>query len=120
MIFPIYKHGSLLDHITSAGYRGVGNDDCVWTIFQGALPWERSLQRDPSTCTFLLVSVGVCEAVQHLHRHQPEPFAHRDIKAANVLLSDDDSPVLIDFGSMAKVFFPLVFVSSLFQRFHSA
>ncbi len=48
---------------------------------------------------------GVCVAVSVLHAHTPEPLAHRDIKAANVLIADDDAmhPILIDFGSVAQV-----------------
>lgn len=30
------------------------------------------------------------------------PYAHRDIKPGNIMLSDDDSPILMDFGSTIK------------------
>lgn len=42
---------------------------------------------------------GVCEGVRAMHRCKPVGFTHRDIKAANVLLTDDDIPVLMDLGS---------------------
>lgn len=30
------------------------------------------------------------------------PYAHRDIKPGNVMLADDDTPILMDFGSTIK------------------
>jgi len=30
------------------------------------------------------------------------PYAHRDIKPGNIMLADDDSPILMDFGSTIK------------------
>ncbi|BGP11529.1 hypothetical protein JCM10049v2_007436 [Rhodotorula toruloides] len=39
--------------------------------------------------------VQLLSAVQHLHSHG---IAHNDIKPSNILLSQDDRPVLIDFG----------------------
>ena len=41
----------------------------------------------------------MCKAIQELHHLQPEPLAHRDIKAANVMLDSSGEAVLIDFGS---------------------
>lgn len=58
--------------------------------------------------TLLKLFLGVCLALQELHRYTPPnqsaptPLAHRDIKPGNVLLSDDQTPVLMDFGSVAK------------------
>lgn len=30
------------------------------------------------------------------------PYAHRDIKPGNIMLTDDDVPILMDFGSCIK------------------
>lgn len=30
------------------------------------------------------------------------PYAHRDIKPGNIMLADDDTPILMDFGSTIK------------------
>ncbi|XP_033640038.1 serine/threonine-protein kinase 16-like [Asterias rubens] len=44
---------------------------------------------------------GMCDGVRALHQASPVPLAHRDIKPGNVLLSDNGTPVIMDFGSMA-------------------
>ncbi|XP_074659349.1 serine/threonine-protein kinase 16-like [Tubulanus polymorphus] len=44
---------------------------------------------------------GICEGLREMHHFDP-PYAHRDMKPANVLLDDTDQPVLMDFGSAAK------------------
>ncbi|GIY08848.1 hypothetical protein CDAR_169271 [Caerostris darwini] len=42
------------------------------------------------------------EGIRVMHSAQPYPLAHRDAKPANVLMSNDDTPVWMDFGSMGK------------------
>jgi serine/threonine kinase 16 len=42
---------------------------------------------------------GICEGVRAIHEIG---YAHRDLKVANVCLSDSMEPVLVDFGSAAK------------------
>ncbi|XP_037088920.1 serine/threonine-protein kinase 16-like [Pollicipes pollicipes] len=44
---------------------------------------------------------AVCEGVRAMHESRPA-LAHRDLKTANVLLSTDGSPVIMDLGSMAE------------------
>lgn len=43
----------------------------------------------------LALFLRVCEAVEHAHRHL---VLHRDIKPANILVADDATPRLLDFG----------------------
>lgn len=54
--------------------------------------WTRG---DPSLATRLRVFVDICRAVHHAHSHL---LVHRDIKPGNVIVREDDSPVLLDFG----------------------
>ncbi|XP_061830601.1 serine/threonine-protein kinase 16 isoform X1 [Nerophis lumbriciformis] len=42
---------------------------------------------------------GMCSGLKAIH---DKGYAHRDLKPTNVLLNEDDSPVLMDFGSMNK------------------
>ncbi|XP_043224684.1 serine/threonine-protein kinase 16-like [Amphibalanus amphitrite] len=49
----------------------------------------------------LRLFAAVCEGVRSMHESQP-PLAHRDLKTANVLLTADRQPVIMDLGSMAE------------------
>lgn len=57
--------------------------------------YVRDTKADPNTCLRLLLQL--CSAVRHAHRLG---IVHRDLKAANVLVVDEDGPMvkLIDFG----------------------
>eukprot|EP00250_Pteridium_aquilinum_P021824 c25236_g4_i2 orf=165-2240(-) len=48
--------------------------------------------------TRLKILAGVASALEYLHGHLGECVLHRDVKAANVLLTDSFEPVLGDFG----------------------
>ncbi|CAG7728810.1 unnamed protein product [Allacma fusca] len=45
---------------------------------------------------------SICDAVAAFHNNQPHALAHRDLKTANILLSDSYAPVLMDLGSVAR------------------
>src|SRR5262249_46367474 len=47
--------------------------------------------------------IPICEAVAELHS-QPTPIIHRDVKPANIKLTRQGAPVLIDLG-LAKLYF---------------
>jgi len=47
--------------------------------------------------------IPICEAVAELH-NQPTPIIHRDVKPANIKLTRQGAPVLIDLG-LAKLYF---------------
>uniref|UniRef100_A0A671WZB2 non-specific serine/threonine protein kinase n=1 Tax=Sparus aurata TaxID=8175 RepID=A0A671WZB2_SPAAU len=42
---------------------------------------------------------GICSGLKNMHE---KGFAHRDLKPTNVLLDEDDRPVLMDLGSMNR------------------
>uniref|UniRef100_A0A0A9F6N2 non-specific serine/threonine protein kinase n=1 Tax=Arundo donax TaxID=35708 RepID=A0A0A9F6N2_ARUDO len=52
--------------------------------------------------TRVRIAVGVAEGLSYLHNVADPPIIYRDMKAANILLSEDFSPKLSDFG-LAKV-----------------
>ncbi|MEL6307341.1 MAG: serine/threonine-protein kinase [Chloroflexota bacterium] len=47
--------------------------------------------------------IDLCDVLQYLHSHQPEPIIFRDMKPANVMIDSLGKVRLIDFG-IAKVF----------------
>eukprot|EP00026_Physarum_polycephalum_P014019 Phypoly_transcript_14485.p1 GENE.Phypoly_transcript_14485~~Phypoly_transcript_14485.p1 ORF type:complete len:317 (+),score=13.26 Phypoly_transcript_14485:46-951(+) len=85
MLLPYHKRGSIQD----------------------ALDYQR--ERFGLTCTTspytekeaLDIFRGVCTAVSLFHQCEP-PLAIRDLKPGNVLLTDANEPVLMDFGSVTE------------------
>ena len=43
-------------------------------------------------------AIGLCEVLQYLHTHQPEPIIFQNLKPANVMLNQHGQLILIDFG----------------------
>ncbi len=43
-------------------------------------------------------AIELCEVLEYLHTHQPDPIIFRDIKPSNVMINQHDNAVLIDFG----------------------
>ncbi|XP_014668450.1 PREDICTED: serine/threonine-protein kinase 16-like [Priapulus caudatus] len=77
LVLPYYRRGTLADELLMRGKsRDYMGEDRILRLLR-----------------------GICEAVKAMHHHRPAGFTHRDIKAANVLLSDDDIPILMDLGS---------------------
>ncbi len=60
---------------------------------QGALPEQQ----------VLTWADQICEVLDYLHNHKPEPIIFRDMKPSNIMIQPDGSLKLIDFG-IAKVF----------------
>ncbi|XP_030747371.1 serine/threonine-protein kinase 16 isoform X2 [Sitophilus oryzae] len=77
LLLPYYKRGTLHDYLTvrqsSTNYLDIRE---VLRLF-----------------------LDICEAVKYLHNYSPEAIAHRDIKVANVCLTDNMDPILMDLGS---------------------
>lgn len=76
LLFPYHKLGSLQEMIE------------VSTITQNPIEEQKILH----------IFRSICGAVNAFHTHDP-PFAHRDIKPHNLLLSADNQVVLMDLGS---------------------
>jgi outer membrane protein assembly factor BamB/tRNA A-37 threonylcarbamoyl transferase component Bud32 len=43
-------------------------------------------------------AVQICDVLEYLHSHTPEPIVFRDMKPSNIVVMDDDRIVLVDFG----------------------
>ncbi|XP_061528737.1 cyclin-G-associated kinase [Phycodurus eques] len=64
---------------------------------------RRVEQRAPVSCdTVLKIFYQTCRAVQHLHKQKP-PVMHRDLKIENLLISNQGTIKLCDFGSATTV-----------------
>ena len=44
------------------------------------------------------IALGIADAIKYLHTKPGKPLIHRDIKTTNILLAEDWSPMLADFG----------------------
>nr|XP_056707579.1 serine/threonine-protein kinase 16 isoform X2 [Euleptes europaea] len=75
LLLPFLKRGTLWQEIEGLRDKGV------------FMPEER----------ILAILHGICRGLQAIHN---KGYAHRDVKPTNVLLDDDDQPLLMDLGSM--------------------
>lgn len=48
-------------------------------------------------------AIQICEVLNYLHSHEPQPIIFRDLKPSNIMLEDRGDIRLVDFG-IAKVF----------------
>lgn len=48
-------------------------------------------------------AIELCDVLQYLHTHRPEPIIFRDMKPSNVMVNQQGHIVLVDFG-IAKIF----------------
>ncbi|KAJ8025039.1 Serine/threonine-protein kinase 16 [Holothuria leucospilota] len=79
LVLPYFKRGTLQDELDRLSARGDHiPEDRLWKLIR-----------------------GICEGVHALHHADP-PVAHRDLKPGNVMLAEDDTPVIMDFGSMKQ------------------
>ncbi|KAK4878150.1 hypothetical protein RN001_010656 [Aquatica leii] len=79
MVLPYYRRGTLHDYLDS-----------------------HSINKDYlSISEVLRIFTDICSAVKYMHELKPESLAHRDLKTANVCLTDGLSPILMDLGSVA-------------------
>jgi outer membrane protein assembly factor BamB/tRNA A-37 threonylcarbamoyl transferase component Bud32 len=53
--------------------------------------------------TVIQWGIELCDVLQFLHNHKPEPIIFRDMKPSNVMVNQNNHIVLVDFG-IAKMF----------------
>ncbi|XP_054564782.1 cyclin-G-associated kinase [Eptesicus fuscus] len=64
---------------------------------------KKSETKGPLSCDAILkIFYQTCRAVQHMHRQKP-PIIHRDLKVENLLLSNQGTIKLCDFGSATTI-----------------
>uniref|UniRef100_A0A8B9JCI9 non-specific serine/threonine protein kinase n=1 Tax=Astyanax mexicanus TaxID=7994 RepID=A0A8B9JCI9_ASTMX len=77
---------------------------CVCVVLQKGSLWsvlEKMRDKGSSMAESRVLHVlrGICEGLKAIH---DKGYAHRDLKPTNVLLEENDRPVLMDLGSMNK------------------
>lgn len=77
MVFPYYPRGTL-------------NDD---------LRRKEECRKRYSHKEVLHIFSQICDGLKVLHDYQPIPLAHHDIKPTNILLMQDNTPIIMDLGS---------------------
>ncbi|ESP04238.1 hypothetical protein LOTGIDRAFT_223991 [Lottia gigantea] len=79
IIMPFYRRGSIEDQMERLKKKNEHMSEIdLWKMF-----------------------LQICEGLKAMHHHNP-PYAHRDVKPANVMIGDDSTPILMDLGSAAK------------------
>lgn len=51
----------------------------------------------------IIWSIQICDVLEYLHTHKPEPIVFRDIKPSNIMINQSNNVILVDFG-IAKMF----------------
>ncbi|HSO13212.1 MAG TPA: serine/threonine-protein kinase [Anaerolineales bacterium] len=67
--------------------------EAVITDTNGFLPEEQ----------VLAWGIDLCDVLDYLHKHKPDPIIFRDMKPSNVMINSSGDIILVDFG-IAKVF----------------
>ena len=69
---------------------------------------EQIINSMPDFLPFEMVkkwAIEMCDVLQYLHEHKPDPIIFRDMKPSNIMINDHNVVRLIDFG-IAKAFQP--------------
>ncbi|CAJ2636306.1 receptor-like cytosolic serine/threonine-protein kinase RBK1 [Trifolium pratense] len=91
-----------INHPNSTRLIGFGIDRGLYFVLQFASHGSLSSLLFGSEClewkTRYKVALGVAKGLQYLHEECPRRIIHRDIKASNILLNQDDEAEISDFG----------------------
>ena len=105
LIFDYYPRGTLQEYVEMYGHAvlrvacvaclpGACCADVCCAVVCVRVCRQRMNGRVLPESRCLQIFAGICLGLREMHHHEP-PWAHRDIKTANVLLSSDNRPVLM-------------------------
>ncbi|KAG6537823.1 probable LRR receptor-like serine/threonine-protein kinase At3g47570 [Zingiber officinale] len=108
-ILSTVRHRNLVKILTACSSIDFQGNDFKALVFEfmpnGSLSqWlhpeanEQGGQRTLSLAQRLNISIDIASVLEYLHRHDPFPVLHCDLKPANVLLDDDVVAHISDFG----------------------
>lgn len=80
LLLPYYKRGTLHDYLTLRSFNKNYMD----------------------VKDILRIFSDICEAVKYLHDFTPDPVVHRDLKTANICLTEQTDPILMDLGKCSN------------------
>jgi outer membrane protein assembly factor BamB/tRNA A-37 threonylcarbamoyl transferase component Bud32 len=69
--------------------------EAILTDAQGFFPEEQ----------VIIWAIELCDVLEYLHKHKPDPIIFRDMKPSNVMINHENHIILVDFG-IAKIFNP--------------
>ena len=61
------------------------------------------IQGIPARSPGLSWAIDLCDVLDYLHKHKPDPIIFRDMKPSNVMINNNGDVMLVDFG-IAKTF----------------
>ena len=99
---PRLKHPNIIDLL------GFSNDVPLYSCLlypympngtlESKLAAVRSGVQELATADRLMILKGIAEGINRLHTNETKVMIHRDIKPSNILLDDDLTPKIADFG----------------------
>jgi serine/threonine kinase 16 len=94
LLFPLMERGSLRDFLNRTVLAVGTKDEGIGSVASGRHSSTAYLKR------VLTDFLGIAEAFNVMHTFEPHAYVHQDIKPENVLITNNGTPLLCDFGSV--------------------
>jgi serine/threonine kinase 16 len=109
----LFSHPNIIDILDSTNGKNEYSVNLVYILFpmmkKGTLrdAINKRLKNDPKRENYEMIKMisdfkAICSAFNYMHTFSPVKYVHQDIKPENILISDEDQPILTDFGSVRE------------------